>query len=130
MISSNLSPSSGPALAAQAKRKRSSTSTKPQFKIPLGPQHRLWRTSITADGLCLFRSIDTLKSSSRKGPKYYQTQLLKFVEEPENKTRILATVNDFRRKTSDDPQAAVQYSDDDFEELIYSIQHCDPGDPG
>jgi len=34
----------------------------------------------------------------------------------------------FRRKTSDDPQAAVQYSDEDFEALIHSIQHCDSED--
>jgi hypothetical protein len=114
MLSPNLPPGSGPALTAQAKRKRTSTSTKPQFKIPLGPQHRLWRTSITADGLCLFRSIDTFKSSSRKGPKYYQNQLLKFMEDPAHKTRILAAVNEFRRKTSDEPQAEIQYSDDDF----------------
>jgi len=129
MLSPNLPPGSGTALTAQAKRKRPINSTKPQFKIPIGPQHRLWRTSITADGLCLFRSIDTFKSSSLKGPKYYQNQLLKFMEDPAHKTRILAAVNEFRRKTSDDPQAEIQYSDDDFEELRHSIQHCDPGDP-
>ena len=146
MLGSNVLPSSGQALASQPKRKRASTSTKPQFqvlldpqhrhlqvfqtkrsqvlpnpatevcggsskkpqfKIPIGPQHRLWRTSITDDGLCLFRNIDTFMSSSRKGPKYYQTQLLKFMEATTNITRILAAVNEFRRKTSDDPQAAI-----------------------
>ena len=52
-----------------------------------------------------YRSIDAFKHSRKKGPKFYHNQLLKFLEDPVDKNKIVQAVNDFRYKTADNPHA-------------------------